>query len=735
MKKLAFLLCIAVLFPTLCIFAAASGYGESTQKLIITHINEVAYYEGSGMIFTTSDDGTIKQYGSFDWWNVVSFKWSESDGCYVVAEVNKSSGTAKGATKIPENGFVYCINKGNNWPEIYAQNPTAYEGYKDAPNYTSKKINECYDFVAKLKVGDKAFLYGTDPVNGVISNNGALWYTDDFKSNSYIKIGSAESGANPFNPTNPQEIKPTFMLGINAVNKSVTEGQSMLLTPSYGITINAKNNNYDWCRVAVFDWDAKAEAYVLLSVNTSVGPGMQKNAIIPPNGFAISVNKGNDYSGSGGINYINSTATNMYDNLDKIEIGTKVYLCGIDLKNSSFEYTGDISKYYSSANFTTNGFICVSENKPEDAYTPATAPLLSKPEFVNSEKGYVIGDIELKWNAVDGATKYKIAINNSNVNKNGPTIISKDISETSFILAKDKLNVGTKYTVWVYAMDDNGNTSSVSEYVFKVYSERSQNGLFSDKKVVAFGDSITAWVGWVAMLEGELGCDVYNAGVGGDRTVQALERIDKDVIAQNPDLVIVNFGMNDQAVSGNKNLTPIDQYEENYRTIIEKIQLTGSDIILVAVHDVCNSKYLGGAPTYNKTDADGVTYIDRYNEVVKKLAQEYNLGFLDINTLSQDILPEIILDGIHLNDMGQIKYCEWISDYCYKYYSEIKSNTEDTSSNSENESVVSDELSDIDNSKADDGLSTTQIAIIACVMMVVISVIGVLFVKTIKKNK
>lgn len=732
MKKLALVLCLALLLPTFCVIAGAADYGTDTQKLVITHINETASYEGAGIIYTKSSDGTLTPYGTFDWWYSVSFEWSDSDGCYVVSAVNTATGTAKGTTVIPENGFVYCINTGNNWPELYAQDPVTYASYADAPDYTSPHANDSFAYVANLKIGDKAYLYGTDPVNNVISNNGALWYSDDFTSNSFIKIGSAESDKTAYTPGSDFEIKPEYSFGINAINGGVAEGQSMLLTPDYGTTVTAKGNNYNWCRVAVFDWSAKDGAYVLKSIDTSLGNGVAKDAIIPANGFAISVNKGNDYTASGGVNYINATSSNVYDNISSLEIGTKVYLVGIDLENGTFEYEGDISKYYTS-DFTTKAFIKVCENKPEGCYEPDTSGLLDTPAITNQEEIHTLGDIEIKWNAVEGADRYFVCVSESTITPNGPALIAKEVTETSITVSASSLTVGAKITVRIYALGEGGAASEMTDYTFVICSERALNSVFRDKKVVAFGDSITAWTGWVAMMYGELGCEVVNAGVGGDRTTHALDRIDRDVISQNPDLVIVNFGMNDQAVdtSTGKNLTSIEDYEKNYRTIIEKIQLTGSDIILVAVHDVCTSKYGGGSPKYDSVDSEGVTYVDRYNEVVKKLAEEYDLGFLDINSLAQDMLPEIISDGIHLSDKGQQKYCSWISEYCYQYVAaEWNESDGDDSSDS---SITS--VDESDSTSPAEKMPAWQVAILAVVMFAVIAVIGVMFIKIVMKNK
>ncbi len=603
-----------------------------------------------------------------------------------------------------------------------------------------------------------------------------------------------------------------YKFGINAINSGISEGQVLLLTPSYGANIAINGNNYSWCKVAVFDWSEKEGAYVLISIDTKMGTDMQKTSIIPPNGFALSVNLGNDYPSlyasdpinyawcAGKPNYTNAVSNNVYNNLDSLTLGTKVYLTGIHLDESTFEYSGDISKYYTSA-FTTKGFIHVTDKKPEGAYEPSNNNMLEAPEFKNTKDLYTLGDVKIEWKAVSGATKYYVTACNSTINANGPSILAQETNSTSITLSQSKLTVGAKYTVRVYASGSTG-ASNISEYSFTVAAKRASNSMFKDKTIVAFGDSITAWTGWVSMLYGQIGSKAINAGVGGDTTNHALARIEKDVIAKSPDLVIVNFGMNDQAIrlSDNKNLTPLAQYEANYRTIIEKIQATGSKIILVAVHDVCQDKYnIGDGLNYGGKDSSGKTNVDLYNDVVKKLANEYNLGLLDINTLAQNQLNTIILDGIHLNDAGQAKYSEWISDYLFEYaeantdwgtsndndndnddnnsndvssgdndvsngetdvsdttepdVSVPESSTPDTSDITDNSagepeneqpdfSDVSDEKSDNDSitdestpANEDGGFSTTEIIIVSIVMFIVISVIGVMFVKVVIKNK
>ena len=728
MKKIALILCFCLLLPTFLLVSNAASYGKSTQKLIVTHLKEpFAGLEGTGVIYSKSSDGTIGPFGSFDWWNVVVFEWSSEGQCYVVKSVNAAMNVSKSATVIPENGFVYCCNTGNDYPSL---------GDNTKPNYTTNAVTDSCNLAASLKVGTKAGLYGADLMNGTIDADTTEWYSDSYESRTFIKLDTAESGSTAFNPELAANV---CKLAINAINSSIAEGQAMIITPDKSKVLGS---GFDWCRVAIFDWSAKDNAYVLISVDTAENSGRVKNAVIPPNGFALSVNMGNNYPAIGDSsrpNYKNSPTTNTYEKIGQTLIGTKFYLVGIDLANGTFEYEGDINKYYSSE-FKSNAYLVSTEFKPENCYEPNIDSLLTTPKFTTTEKVYLNGDVTIAWDAVEGADSYYVHVTDTSATISGKALKSDEITETEFTVSEDWLTDATSaVTVSVYAKSADGAFSPVSYFSYKLCTEKAYNSPFRDLTVVAFGDSITAGGGgWVSSLFSQIGTDVINAGVGGNITAQALQRINKDVCAHNPDIVIINFGMNDQAFSesSNNNLTPIDKYEENYRKIIETIQATGSKVILVAVHDV-NPKYhthsgLNYAGYETLEDGSTRTYVDKYNEVVYKLSQEYNTGFIDINSLAQTDLDNITIaaDGIHLSSVGQAKYCEWISNYMYEFIEEtvIEEESDVVESGETNE-----ESETSDATKEGDPLWLN--ILIYAVFIAGISVVGVMFLKVVQKNK
>jgi lysophospholipase L1-like esterase len=100
--------------------------------------------------------------------------------------------------------------------------------------------------------------------------------------------------------------------------------------------------------------------------------------------------------------------------------------------------------------------------------------------------------------------------------------------------------------------------------------------------IIAFGDSLTAGYGaapgedYPSRVSQRLGVPVVNAGVSGDTTESAAARLDADVLAQNPRLVIVGLGGNDFLRQ-----VPIATTEASLRDIVRRIQSSGAMVVLL----------------------------------------------------------------------------------------------------------------------------------------------------------
>lgn len=79
---------------------------------------------------------------------------------------------------------------------------------------------------------------------------------------------------------------------------------------------------------------------------------------------------------------------------------------------------------------------------------------------------------------------------------------------------------------------------------------------------------------------------VINAGVSGDNAASGLKRMERDVLSFHPDLVIVDFGLNDSMnrdVEGGK-----ERYRKSMRAIMEKALASGAECILLTPNFMCS---------------------------------------------------------------------------------------------------------------------------------------------------
>ena len=109
--------------------------------------------------------------------------------------------------------------------------------------------------------------------------------------------------------------------------------------------------------------------------------------------------------------------------------------------------------------------------------------------------------------------------------------------------------------------------------------------------IVAFGDSVTHGafgegdidyeaVYWnllkqkINQKRNYVPVNVINAGIAGISAEHSLNRLEKQVLAHNPDLVTVCFGLNDVNA-------PLENYLNSLREIFTKIKNAGSDVIFM----------------------------------------------------------------------------------------------------------------------------------------------------------
>ncbi|OGX18352.1 MAG: hypothetical protein A3K83_06345 [Omnitrophica WOR_2 bacterium RBG_13_44_8b] len=108
--------------------------------------------------------------------------------------------------------------------------------------------------------------------------------------------------------------------------------------------------------------------------------------------------------------------------------------------------------------------------------------------------------------------------------------------------------------------------------------------------IVCFGDSITFGYGvmqgedYPAVLSKMVPMPVINAGMDGDTSVEALRRIESDVLGKDPFLVIIEFAGNDFLEK-----IPLETTVSNIKQMVKLIQDRGA---LVAIVDISAGLFL-----------------------------------------------------------------------------------------------------------------------------------------------
>jgi len=129
------------------------------------------------------------------------------------------------------------------------------------------------------------------------------------------------------------------------------------------------------------------------------------------------------------------------------------------------------------------------------------------------------------------------------------------------------------------------------------------------EKIICFGDSLTYGTGagkgmdYPSQLSKMISKPVINAGVPGDTTARALQRLERDVLTYSPDWVLITLGGNDL-----KNGIAKDTAFENLKVIVESIQGQGAHVIIGGLHIPMRDRGFGRG--YKKlADETGATLI------------------------------------------------------------------------------------------------------------------------------
>lgn len=153
------------------------------------------------------------------------------------------------------------------------------------------------------------------------------------------------------------------------------------------------------------------------------------------------------------------------------------------------------------------------------------------------------------------------------------------------------------------------------------------------KGIICFGDSLTFGYGvdaseaYPAHLVKMADMLVINAGIDGETSMEALKRIEADVLSRNPLLVIIEFGGNDFLRK-----IPLDVTLNNLREMVDRIQGKGAMAAIV--------------------DISAGLLMTEYRTAYQKIAREKKAVFIPSVMTGIITNPEMKSDFFHPNASG-----------------------------------------------------------------------------------
>ena len=185
------------------------------------------------------------------------------------------------------------------------------------------------------------------------------------------------------------------------------------------------------------------------------------------------------------------------------------------------------------------------------------------------------------------------------------------------------------------------------------------------KRIVFFGDSITqagvgpnGYITQIGKMLQEKGLadqyELIGAGIGGNKVYDLYLRHEEDVLAKNPDIIIIYVGINDVwHKTTSRTGTDYDKFERFYHALIKRLRANGAKII------ICTPSVIG-EKTDNTNENDGD--LNYFSTMIRRIANEDGTGLIDlryefmkylkVNNPNNDSKGVLTTDRVHLNEIG-----------------------------------------------------------------------------------
>jgi len=190
------------------------------------------------------------------------------------------------------------------------------------------------------------------------------------------------------------------------------------------------------------------------------------------------------------------------------------------------------------------------------------------------------------------------------------------------------------------------------------------------RRMVVLGESTVQGGGWVAgdaeryadvlwrLIETaqEQPLEYFNAGIGGSvispvsphydasGKPSAAERLDKEVIQRDPDLLLIAYGLNDMR-AGN----PVASFRKDLVKLLDRVDAAINPVIVLV-----NVYYMPYFDHFAPFDQGSTEATRAYNRMLQEVADERGLMYADVYSAEADRPYVVNLDGVHANKLGNL---------------------------------------------------------------------------------
>jgi len=170
-------------------------------------------------------------------------------------------------------------------------------------------------------------------------------------------------------------------------------------------------------------------------------------------------------------------------------------------------------------------------------------------------------------------------------------------------------------------------------------------------RVVLIGDSIR--IGYAPLvaklLDGK--AIVISQQANGEDSGNVLRHFDEWVIKENPDVVHINAGLHDLKLTDKTYQVPLDEYQKNLKTILERIQMeTKAKIIFATTTPIIDDLHAGRKAGFDRIEAD----VRKYNIAAVSIMKQAGVPINDLHEVIESGGRQALIgpDGTHYTPEG-----------------------------------------------------------------------------------